>query len=246
LWLAKSLAARGEPLDDALTARTNIYRLTSLFDNTHHPAWKRPDWRDERWDRLLAELRAIYSRHAADADTAALEAEGLTLLQPLLEARLEHDVNDWPQCGNRPYGFFRYDPPTTQFPDSIGLHFANPFAPRSPFEDVAARAGELSRLLDEVHTRTPQVAIARTGTWLNSFKPFQNFFPPEWAASASPPQPLAYHYGWWGQFIDRSGAFHHKNGAHLRRTGQFPFPCVTCQCSVESLRRHLKTNFGAG
>jgi hypothetical protein len=241
LWLARRLWHKGMALPEAITARTNIYRLTCLWDGTHHPAHPRDGRRDRRWEELLAQLELLFTRHADAEEPEALERQGLELLWPVLEPRLAVDVQSWPSLQNRPFGFFIYnDSPADR---SIALHLANPFAPRSPFADPQARAAELSRLLDEATALSPCPLRVTCGSWLNTFPPFLQFFPHAWAASASEARPLGYHYGWWGQCIDRTGGFHRRNGEHLRRTGQFPYPCVHCSCALSELRWHLQENF---
>jgi len=241
LWLARRRMREGEPLEKAITLRTNIYRLSSLWDGNNHPAH---GWHDERWDELLKKLAEIFARHDSDPESDALEEEGLNFLRPLLEARLATDVAAWPAPKAGDYGFFNFDLQPKEKPERINLHLVNRFAPRPPFQDPAARAEELSRLTHDVVAKEPQIAWVICHTWLNTFKPFQDLFPPEYAQSASPPSEMGFHYGWWGQFIDRTGGFHRKNGEHLRRTGTFPYACVACHCGIGSLWRHLETKFG--
>jgi hypothetical protein len=237
LWLARRLWREGMDLAEALTARTNLYRLTCLWDGRNHPARPVEGWRDARWDGLLGQMQSLFERHAGSDDTTALEQEGLEMLWPVLEPRLAADSPVSPTPRTRPFGFFTYDYSSAE--RSVTLHLANACPPRSPFAEPSARAAELGRLLDEAASRDPAPLRVICSSWLNSFPPFQTFFPPAWTSSASPPSPLAYHYGWWGQFIDRTGGFHRRNGAHLRQTGQFPYPCVRCTCSVSELRAHL-------
>ena len=49
--------------------------------------------------------------------------------------------------------------------------------------------------------------------------------------------------GYWGQFTDRHGDFHARNGVLLRETGEFPFPNLSCECSIEKVLSHLEANF---
>lgn len=244
LWLGAQWASKGEALGETLTVRTNLYRLSSLYDGKHHPAQPEPGWSDPHWDEVLAGLRELYERQRAAPDTAAFEDEGLRRLWPLLEARLARDVEQWPKPADRPFGFFTFA--QNEKEARIHLHLFNPFVPQSPFSEPRARAEELSRMLDAAVAGQPALASVHCGSWLNSFKPFLDFFPPEYAASAKPPGDLRYHYGWWGQFMDRTGGFHRRNGQHVRATGTFPFPCVGCQCSLKALRVHLKERFDMG
>src|SRR5437870_5634728 len=77
LWVAHRFWREGMPLEEALTARTNIYRLTCLWDGERHPARPPDGWRDPSWEELLGRLKALYDKH--DEDTTALEREGLEL-----------------------------------------------------------------------------------------------------------------------------------------------------------------------
>lgn len=242
LWLARKLNREGMPLFEALTVRTNLYRMTVLFDGKNHPA---TGFKDERWNEAAADLQRIYDRHKDDADSGPLEREGWERLRLLVEPRIEADARGWPKPEERPFGFFTYEFARPKNGSSrIDLHLANPFVPESPFANPGARAAELMRLLSDAKAKQPEVETVHCGSWLNALKPFQELFPPEWAANMTAPSELRYHYGWWGQFIDRTGGFNRRNGDKLRATGVFPFPCVGCQCSVASLRKHLEKMFG--
>ena len=243
-WLACKWARAGLPLAETLSSKTPIYRLTSLYDGLHHPAKPEAGWRDERWEALLAEWELLYSRHPEDPGSAAIEQAGLERLRPLLEARLEQDVLEWLKVEDRPYGFFSYNAsPQEAAEHAISLHLFNVFAPDSPFAAPQARAAELARLLKDAESRHPGLLKVTCGSWLNSFQPFLDLFPPEWPASATP-RPLVHSQGWWGQFIDRKGAYQRKNGDHLRRTGAFPYQSLGCTCALMALKRHLQDRFG--
>jgi hypothetical protein len=253
LWVARRLCRHGMAFEEAIR-RTIIYRLTSLCPGRHDPAHAPAGGRDLCWEELLGQMQAVFARYNDSEDTAALEREGLELLWPVLEPGLELDVRSWPlpfEKGaprERPFGFFTYYK-SSESP-TIGLHLANPFAPRSPFADPQARAAELRGLLDEATdasrfagTRPAPVRVG-CGSWLCSFPPFLQLFPPEFASSAEP-EPLHHSYGWWGQFINRSGGFHRRNAEYLRRTGDFPYGCVWCACEISELRAHLDREFAA-
>lgn len=240
LWLARHKAADNESLVEAVILRTDIYRLSDLWDGKNHPAYPSEGWRDPRWEALVAALTALHAQHPNDA---AFEQAGLELFWPHLEPKLKQAVKRWPRSEERPFGFFSCDPPRDS-PEGpfVNIHLSNPFAPRSPFEDMNARANELWRLLDDVLTKEPAPVIIRCGTWLNSVPAFQSLFPPEWLEGASQSNP-GFHYGWWGQFVNRRGAFNHRAGEHLRKTGEFLYPCIGCNCRIEALRAHLKAKF---
>lgn len=236
----------GTPLEEALTVRINLYRLTSLFDGKNHPARPKPGWRDSRWEEELRALEAIHDRWADEGGSERFERDGYDRLRPLLEARVEQDVGAWPRPEDRPYGFFTYDLHRPEdCPPRIALHLANPSVPTSPFADPRARAEELSRLVADARRLEPALQWVTCGSWLNSFAPFQDFFPPEWTAESTEGKLVGYHYGWWGQFIDRRGGYHRRNGDHLRQTGRFPYPHRNSRCRIEALAQHLAAEFGA-
>ncbi len=197
----------------------------------------------------------IFRRYSSNEDTGILEKEGLELLWPVLEPRIEQDVKAWPwipSClGDSPFetgmfGFFLYEFFYTETGEQrIFLHMGNSFAPDSPFDDLNARVCELKRLLEDASTREPEVQYVTTDSWLNSFSLFLKFFPLEWKKSFKL-TPLGYAYNWWGQFVNRRGSYHQCNGEYLRGTGQFPYPSVICTCTIESLRQHLNEKFASG
>jgi len=241
LHVAWRLLRQDVPFEEALNIRTDIYRFTSLFDGKVIPYHALPDWRDERWEGLLKHLRLIYNRHAADATSEAFERDGYEVFRPVLETAFERGVAQWPRIEDRPYGFFEYNLAELTQPSAraIELHFANPFSPASPFADPKERLREFHRLVANVHSDHPDVTHVATGTWLNSFPPFLAFFPPEWAASATPSTAVFPGAGLWGQFYDRRGGFHRKNAEYLRSTGEFRYPPMNCQCRIETLQAYL-------
>jgi hypothetical protein len=232
------------PFEEALNTRTDIYRFTSLFDGTVIPYHALPGWRDVQWDGMLSRLRLIYDRHAADTTSEAFERKGYEVFRPVLEPAFARGIAQWPRIEDRPYGFFTYNLADLPQPAvrAIELHLANPFAPASPFADSAERMRELQRLVTDVRRDYPDVTHVATGTWLNSFPPFLAFFPPEWAASATPSTAAFPGAGLWGQFSDRRGGFHRKNAEHLRSTGEFLYPPINCQCRIDVVMAYL----GAG
>lgn len=237
-WMADTLARGGEAFASALTNKTPVYRLTTLYDGKRHPS--DGTFSDPKWNALVAEFEAIRARGAGDAYEKACTER----CWPLLEGRIASDAAEWPELKDWPFGFWRYD---LLVQDPAGataeLHLANPFAPESPFKDVPARARELARLLADATARCPDLKQVRCGSWLNSFAPFLAFFPEAYAKSAQA-RPLVYSKGWWGQFIDRAGNFHRRNGEQLRATGRFPFESLTCACGTADLKKHLKEKFG--
>ena len=229
----------GESLPEILSNQVPLYRLT-VFNNQEHA--KSPADADPRWARALQGLLELFERHKGGEDTGSLERAALALLWSHLEPRIQTDVEAWPKLMDRPFGFFSYDwGKCATGPDWLSLHLANPFAPHSPFEDMPARFRELKALFAAAMAEKPETRQVVCGSWLNGVKPFLTLFPEAWVLRRKlnrddKPNPgLA----WWGQFIDRSGRFHKKNGEYLRTHGVFPFPCSTCACRAEQLGEHL-------
>jgi hypothetical protein len=250
LWLASGYSLEGVSFKERVSAGTPIYRLTTLWNGVNHPAHPPPGWRDPCWDALLEQVQAFFSHTRRDQETASLEEEGLERLWPFLAPRIQQDLEAWPWIpsvyGTAPvpndhiYGFFLYEiPAQPRGAHRLDLHMGNCYAPDSPLKDLQARAHELGRLLGEARALAPSLRAVRCSSWLNSFPPFQTLFPPEWRENGVPLSPFTYTYGVWGQMISRSGAYHRQNGRYLREHARFPYPALRCECTIESLLRHL-------
>ena len=254
LWLTRKYCSEGMQLEEAFSDGTPVYRLTTLWDGINHPAHPSPGWYDKRWESLLEQLKFIFTHHQQVEKTDTLEDEGLELLWPFLAPRIKQDSKLWPWipsvygttvCEDCVFGFFLYGISESQprKHKQLDLHMGNCFAPNSPFKDMQARANELEQLLENARTREPNLRSVCCGSWLNSFKPFQTLFPPEWCKNSSPASPIAYGYDLWGQMMSRSGGYHKRNGDYLRENGKFPYEAVKCKCTIESLLRHLHNTF---
>lgn len=251
LWYQHSQAPSPDRWYALLTGETPIYRLTAHWDGRSAPPVDTPDGAPTEWSSLVSAIADINRSHKPETDTFAFEEAGLLLLWPHLEPRIERDVRAWPwipSClGSEVpetgvFGFFLYEFDPAD-PNLVILHMGNAFAPESPFADPNAMARDLLSLLDDAVSRTPSASRLASATWLNGFPPFQTLFPPEWVQSAVARRP-AYTYDWWGQFVDRRGAFHRANGDRFRQTGRYPYPSVTCSADIASVRAHLISAFG--
>lgn len=246
LWYVHKVLHEGEgDFARAVNTRVNIYRNTSLYDGQNHPAHGEVG---PEWGEVLGRLKEIYDRHRDDPSSAtnclsvaAFEAEGLALLWPYLEGRLRRGREQGGSRPDRPYECWTFD---YNRPDRLSIHIANVYRPRSPLSDMRVPfAASLVRLLRDSRTRRPEVEVVRCGSWLNSMPPFQALFPETWMQSARPSPEVRYTMGHWGQFEDRRGDFHTRNGAAFREMGTFPYACLTCECPIEEVLAHLKARF---
>lgn len=214
--------------EKAIVQYVDIYRLTSLYDGKNYPG---KGYVDPVWNGVVSRLKRLYLKYKGCKTTLDLEEEGLAILWPYLEGRLKKDTKILSKDDPRPYGCFSYKIQ----PNGVWLHFANNVAPRSPFDDMPALAKSLRNLLADVKKKYPQITQVHMESWLNSFPLFLGLFPLSWKGSAKRVK-VDHFLSWWGQFIDRTGDFHAENGAVLRTTGRFPYPCLHCRCGLDELK----------
>ena len=98
----------------------------------------------------------------------------------------------------------------------------------------------LLQLLRDTRARRPEAQIVWCGSWLNSAPPFLALFPESWRESAKVSRKSGVGMGHWGQFMDRTGRFHVRNGEHLRATGAFPYPSRSCHAPLDEIIAHLE------
>ena len=236
LWFVHKRLCEGENDFEALVnGRVNIYRNTSLYDGKHHPSNGEAA---PEWPVILERLRTVFDRYMDAPSTEQLEAAGLDLLLPYLKKR----PAAMPPPETRPYECWSYDYGN----DQLNIHILNVYQPRSPLSDMwIPFAASLIRLLQDSQVRRPDIELVRCGSWLNSVLPFQRLFPERWKQSAEPRPEVRYTMGHWGQFTDRLGDFHARNGALFRETGEFPFANLQCECPIDEVLAYLKGNFPA-
>ncbi|MYE89232.1 hypothetical protein F4X33_09585 [Candidatus Poribacteria bacterium] len=234
LWFVHKRLREGESDFEALVnGRVNIYRNTSLYDGKHHPSNGEAA---PEWTGILKELRTVFDRYMGTPFTKQLEAAGLDLLLPYLKKR----ADAMPPPETRPYECWSYD----YGGDQLNIHILNVYQPRSPLSDMwIPFAASLIRLLQDSQVRCPDVEFVRCGSWLNSVAPFQKLFPERWKQRAESRPEVRYTMGHWGQFTDRSGDFHARNGALFRETGEFPFANLQCECPIDEVLAYLKGSF---
>ena len=235
VWYARKLVLDGaSDFEDAFNKRVNIFRNTSCYTGDGHPANGDlfPQWRET--------VRPVFEAHIDAADTEVLEAKCLELFWPSIEERVESVGNPLPDMAKRPYKSWTFD----YRHESLNIHICNTYRPASPLagmrDDFAAC---LLRMLQDSQRRRPEVGDVRCGSWLNSAPAFSALFPRVWRASGEPVVDIGYTMGFWGQFTDRRGDFHARNGRRFRELGRLPYPCLICRAEIRSVLDHLRSSF---
>jgi len=234
LWYVRNAVQAGdECLEDIVNRRVYIYRNTTFFDGKNHPSAGDvgPEWTD-----ILTRLAEIYERRKDDPPQR-FEAEGLAMLWPHLLMETVEDT----KSRKRPYDCWTYD---LREEGTLNLHISNVYRPRSPLSELRIPfAASLLRMVRGCRSRRPDVKDVRCSTWLNSMPRFQALFPTAWTKSMVIAPEINYTAGFWGQFIDRKGDFHLKNGELFRETGELPYPCSVCECRIDRLMSHIQKRF---
>jgi hypothetical protein len=264
-WILESGRIRESQLQDALTRRVNLYRLTSLWDGIRDPA---SGFRDPEWDHLVGHLAALV-RQFPFARVSELEELALARLRPFLGGMPERRERS-------PFGCWTYEVVGESITDGPGLlgrltnrrkiaerlrrlaglairehhaalHFFNASAPLSPFDDVRTLAGSLLGLIGNCRSRFPAVKTLWCQSWLNSNPTFLALFPRSWLDSAAVRTteevdrrslgraPLNTG-NWWGQFMKSDGGFHHQRAQRFRESGgQFPYCNRLCHAGIDEI-----------
>ena len=232
-WYAWHLVQHaGLAADEVLEGRIYLFRRAYAREEGGWEAWKA---------ECACRLAALDG-----TDTVAFEQWLLAEEAPWLARYLAmHFAAEYRAPLNTPYAGFSFDYTPEYRAGEAGevcltLHFRNAFTPESPFQHADALRDALQRLVARSRIERPEVIRVQCGSWLNSLSPFQALFPANWHRTATPGAPGA-HLGWWGQFMDRTGAFHARHGAYLRQTGEFPYRHLLCSCLLNELQTHLST-----
>ena len=235
-WLQKH---EGLDFETAVSRRVGLLRMTILWGDD--PGDPKPADLDE-WRRLLTDLRNLYEKHDGDATSDVFEAEAVALLWPFLEPAVERDLSVAAQWLKEGIGCFQYEfrpfytEPSSE--DYLTLHVRNAYQPDSPFKHFGQMVASLREITSRAKKERPDATMLQCGTWLNRLPPFAGLFAASWLKAAHPGAP-GNHTGWWGQFMDRRGGFHSRNGRQFRETGEFPFSHLLCRCSIADLNAHL-------
>ena len=188
------------------------------------------------WLAFAERLKGVFDA-GADLDLDALTEQAFPLLELEIAkrpaARRQHFGRP------RPLGCFSYEyRPETRY---VALHFGNAYAPESPFTNMGRLFASAAAIIDEVAERGYEVDRVGCDSWVNNLAPVQACFPPSFAASMTPTDPDAKSgYGWWGQFIDRTGALHVGRAALLKRTRQFKYRRMHAECGCPEFVEHVR------
>ena len=241
VWYARKRILEGlSDFEDAFNKRVNIFRNTSFYTGDGHPANGDtfPEWND-----LLDRVNQIFDEHIEDEDTSLLEEKCLEVFWPSLKERVDRTGNPLPNPSKRPYESWSCD---YRRDECLNIHIANTYRPASPLSERRNDfAACLMRLLRDSQERRPEVAIVACGSWLNSVPTFQELFTEAWRDSAEATTNVWYNLGHWGQFMDRRGDFHARNGQKFRELGTFPYPSLRCQDEIQAVLDHLTMRFNS-
>lgn len=223
-----------EAFVDILRHRVDIYRKT---DANPGPAVPDPiRWEVPAWKTLEERLGDRFS--AVGGDPGRFEVEGLAILKDTLDARCPRDFKDPTLLAPYDCGCLRHEP-HQDAPGVIGFHIANPLSPGSIFDDPLYVPACFMVLINQCEQRLGGQKLETT-TWLNEHPRWLANFPQQWRDSLSPPDTdVAWHYGFWGQFVTARGTFQEAAGRYLRSTGRFPFYPRKAGASMAVLRRHF-------
>ena len=242
---ARALAASAdaaEPPGQILDRRVDILRHTTLFDGRHPASVLDPP--NTAWEALKERLIAVLERAADDAVEDACWRILEPLVTPILAERQAHSR----QFSQGPYNCWRYEFVAAnaggdENVDRIAIHFSNAYCPHSPFDadHRGPLAADLGRMLADARRAHPTARRVVCGSWLNSLPPFAALFPPEWKASFASRDFSGGTAGFWGQYMDRRGAFHRRNGEQLRATGRHPYVAGVCGCDLGEAIRFVES-----
>lgn len=234
LWYVRQLMHKeGALFVDAVNERVNIYRNTDFYQGGNKVPAR--GYEDPVWDVYLEGLEEIYEQYPDPENTDDLEKEGLAYLWPHVKKEYHR-----PSTDGRPYECWTFD----DGDDFIAIHIGNVYQPQSPLsEKYVDFVAMLLKLLRDTKVRRPEVVTVRCGSWMNSIGPFQAMFPESWHKSARESVRSGFGMGHWGQFMDRTGRFHERNGAHLRETGNFPYASLGCHAPIDEVVDHIEANF---
>lgn len=242
LWFLHSYLLRhpGETFREALRERVDIYRKTIFNPGLLNPTAEEIDFQAPGWQALETALEVCF--RAAGNDVARFEHEGFELLRDAIDARAARDwidvsFIDGYQCGSLRYEYGKLEK------DTVDVHIANARRPGSMFEEPEYLGHCFLELMRAAEWKFGCRRF-RVFSWLNSSSKWLTYFPAEFAADRGPAMTdIRWHYGFWGQFIDARGLFHHKNAEFFRANGIMPYATRESFCSFAAMRQHLRNRF---
>ena len=216
--------------------RVDIYRKTDANPGPLNPAelhMDEPPWLD-------MECQAEQCWQAHKEDRAAFEAEAFEIFRPSIERRVVRDFHDDSVLKRYQCGCFRHNLQLNSPEDRcLGFHIANDKTPDSLFDHPDHVRACLLKLCDIAEKDFGAVRLG-TFTWLNSYRRFLDFFPPEWSQNMGEENHnVGWGYGHWGQFISARGTYNRRHGDYLRQTGKMPFYPKRSSCRISVLRQFL-------
>jgi len=198
------------------------------------------DHREPAWLAFTERLRNVFD---GGSNLDAAVERGCRLLEPHVA---ERDARMRDTFGAvSPFGCFRYD-----YSDEsryVAMHFANAYEPQSPFDHMDRLVASLADIIEDIAANGYTVDRIGCDSWLDNVPAFQSCFPPSFAASMVPTNPDTKNgYGWWGQFIDRTGSLHEGRARQLKRTRRFRYPRMHAECPYTDFVEHVnRANAGA-
>lgn len=233
-------SAKNITISEALDTRVDVLRKTTLYDGRHPAGQLDPP--NQPWESLKSKLESIVAPHIHSDDTTEAEEQCWDLLAPLIYPKLEEEVKALEDANSGPYECWR---PNVKTGDSgyIELHFDNVYRPSSPFKSTQCvrLRQKLLDMIDDLAESAPKVTKISCLSWLNEFEPFLRVFPPAWKSTFIPVNDFYGTAGWWGQYVDHKGVFHHENATKFRRLRHHPYAAGRCYCNTEELKSHLRS-----
>ena len=231
-WLA---AHPNEGFIEVLRNRVDIYRKTDANPGPAVPV--SIDWSAPAWRVLEEGLADRYLSSGTDAER--FEASGLAFLKDTLDARTPRDFADPSLLSPYDCGSLRHEP-KQETPGVVGFHIANALSPGSPFDDPAYLPACFVVLINQVESRLGGHTLT-TDTWLNEVPRWLSLFPREWGDNLSERKTdVAWHYGYWGQFITARGTFDEAAGRYLRTQGHMRYYPRSSWAPLEVFKRHFR------
>ena len=228
------------PEDDfswCLRERVDIYRKTNINDQIASPKVLHFDI--PAWQELEDSARKLYESCKMDINSDRFERKAFEIFQDTVKARSRRSYEERPYVLDFKCGSLNYDAPKPDKPGRVFVHIANAVRPRSIFDDPGYIPACLMDLMDRAESEYGATEL-ETETWLNSHPRWVALFPEQWRENMGPEdRDVRWHYAFWGQFITARGTFNEKNGAYLRKTGQFPYWMRRSWCGFDVLRDHL-------